>query len=48
MAKLWVRHPPRHVMHAAVADLDVVLIKVFLKLMVCGEVFVEKAEKCIG
>ena len=41
-------HETRNVMHAAVADLHVVLIKDFVKLMVRGEVFVVKAEKFIG
>ena len=35
-------------MYAAMADLHVVLIKDFVKLMVRGEVFVVKAEKFIG
>ena len=38
----------RHVRHAAVTDLDVVPVKHFVKRKVCGDVFVEKAEKFIG
>ena len=43
---MW--HETRHVMYAAMADLHVVLIKDFVKVIVRGEVFVVKAEKFIG
>lgn len=37
----------RHVRHAVVANLDIVPIKDFVKLMLREEVFIEKVEKFI-